>query len=89
MKYFFTLQKLENLNLEGFRHFSAFLHHFVFAKLATSSIRVKYVILRPDDQIIVPELSLLMDKSIIPSNAETFIQRTRKNAGRGLVPHPE
>ena len=26
---------------QGFGHFSGFLHHFVLAKLATSSIRVK------------------------------------------------
>ena len=26
---------------QGFNHFSGFLHHFVLAKLATSSIRVK------------------------------------------------
>ena len=26
---------------QGFKHFSAFLHHFVLAKLATSSIGVK------------------------------------------------
>ena len=28
---------------KGFNHFSGFLHHFVLAKLATSSIRVKTI----------------------------------------------
>ena len=34
---------------QGPNHFSAFLHHFVFVKLATSSIRVKskHVVLVP------------------------------------------
>ena len=29
---------------QGFSHFSGFLHHFVLAKLATSSIRVKMLL---------------------------------------------
>ena len=35
---------------QGFSHFSFFLHHFVTAKLATSSIRVKVkCLINPDD----------------------------------------
>ena len=31
-----------SMNMQGFQSFSRFLYHFVLAKLATSSIRVKY-----------------------------------------------
>ena len=31
-------------HLPGFQSFSAFLHHFVLAELATSSIRVKWTV---------------------------------------------
>ena len=31
------------IQLSGFGHFFRFLHHFVLAKLATGSIRVKYI----------------------------------------------
>ena len=34
-------------HLTGLNHFSGFLHHFVLAKLANSSVRVKYESITP------------------------------------------
>ena len=34
---------------QGFIHFSGFLHNFVLAKLASSSIRVEYCVYKPSD----------------------------------------
>ena len=38
----------------GFSHFSAILHYFVLAKLATSSIRVELLISKSHDRVVQP-----------------------------------
>ena len=46
---------------QGFSHFSGFLHHFVLAKLATSSIRVKFCL--ASSQNYVPLLGMVLPKN--------------------------
>ena len=43
---------------QGFSHFSGFLHHFVLAKLASSSIRVNVMIYKSWDLLFFGQLTI-------------------------------